>query len=231
MAVLEVQRRTAWVGSNPDPTVVGMTITGGINWFGRRYGLGADSIVTVELVDGLGRLRMVTRPRTRSCSGRSAVAATTSGSSPGRSSHCTPPPRCTTVNDGDVAAQAIHNVKTVLAAAGMTLADVVRYDVHATDLHVYFMNGGHEQVAKRFGHVGTFPAGGIAAQVPALAVPGGRDHGDRGPLTPTVPRPGTPRVGERVRPARGLRRAAGCRRRQRPLRRGPRATVPGGAAA
>ena len=34
-----------------------MTITGGISWFGRAYGVGADSIVTVELVDGLGRLR------------------------------------------------------------------------------------------------------------------------------------------------------------------------------
>ena len=57
---VDVQRRTAWVGagvkagellaeldgtgltflagSNPDPTVVGMTITGGISWFGRAYG-------------------------------------------------------------------------------------------------------------------------------------------------------------------------------------------------
>ncbi len=76
---VDVQRRTAWVGagvkagellaaldgtgltflagSNPDPTVVGMTITGGISWFGRAFGLGADSLVTVELVDGLGRQR------------------------------------------------------------------------------------------------------------------------------------------------------------------------------
>ena len=76
---VDVRRRTAWVGagvkagellaeldgtgltflagSSPDPTVVGLTITGGISWFGRKYGLGADSIVTVELVDGLGRLR------------------------------------------------------------------------------------------------------------------------------------------------------------------------------
>ena len=78
---VDLERRTAWVGagvkagelcdeldgtgliflcgSNPDPTVVGMTITGGISWFGRAYGLGADSIVTVEIVDGLGRLRRV----------------------------------------------------------------------------------------------------------------------------------------------------------------------------
>ncbi len=79
---VDVQRRTAWVGagvkagellteldgtgltflagSNPDPSVVGMTITGGISWFGRAYGLGCDSIATIELVDGLGRLRRVT---------------------------------------------------------------------------------------------------------------------------------------------------------------------------
>ncbi len=78
---IDLERRTAWVGagvkagelcaeldgtgltflcgSNPDPTVVGMTITGGLSWFGRAYGLGADSIVTVEIVDGLGRLRRV----------------------------------------------------------------------------------------------------------------------------------------------------------------------------
>ena len=79
------------------------------------------------------------------------------------------------LHDGDVAgqaAQAMDNVETVLAAAGMTLSDVVRYDVHATDLQDYFMSGGHEQVAKRFGQAGNIPAGGIATQVPALAVPG-----------------------------------------------------------
>ena len=79
------------------------------------------------------------------------------------------------VDDGDVAgqaAQAMDNVETVLAAAGMTLADVVRYDIHATDLQDYFMSGGHEQVAKRFGQAGNIPAGGIATEVPALAVPG-----------------------------------------------------------
>ncbi len=48
-------------GSNPDPTVVGMAITGGMSWFGRAYGLAANSIVSAELVDGLGRLRRVSR--------------------------------------------------------------------------------------------------------------------------------------------------------------------------
>ncbi len=57
LAELDGTGLTFLAGSNPDPTVVGLTITGGISWFGRKYGLGADSIVTVELVDGLGRLR------------------------------------------------------------------------------------------------------------------------------------------------------------------------------
>ncbi len=79
------------------------------------------------------------------------------------------------VHAGDVAGQAaraMDNVETVLAAAGMTLADVVRYDLYATDLQDYFMSGGHEQVAKRFVQAGNLPAGGIATQVSALALPG-----------------------------------------------------------
>src|SRR6185436_11727598 len=54
---LEGTGLTFLCGSNPDPSVTGMTITGGISWFGRAYGLGADNIVSVELVDGLGRVR------------------------------------------------------------------------------------------------------------------------------------------------------------------------------
>jgi len=56
-AALEGTGLTFLCGSNADPSVTGMTITGGISWFGRAYGLGADSIVSVELVDGLGRVR------------------------------------------------------------------------------------------------------------------------------------------------------------------------------
>ena len=47
-------------GSNPDPSVVGMTITGGISWFGRAFGIGCDSILAVEIVDGTARRRTVT---------------------------------------------------------------------------------------------------------------------------------------------------------------------------
>ena len=57
LAALEGTGLTFLAGSNPDPSVTGMTITGGISWFGRAYGLGADSIVSVEMVDGLGRCR------------------------------------------------------------------------------------------------------------------------------------------------------------------------------
>lgn len=76
--------------------------------------------------------------------------------------------------EGDMAGQArlaMDNVETVLEAAGMTLEDVVRYDVHVTDLGDYFAHG-HEHVAKRFAAAGVVPAGGIAAEVSALAVPG-----------------------------------------------------------
>ncbi len=59
LAELEGTGLTFLAGSNPDPTIVGLTVTGGISWFGRKFGLGADSVVTVELVDGLGRLRTV----------------------------------------------------------------------------------------------------------------------------------------------------------------------------
>lgn len=72
---------------------------------------------------------------------------------------------------GRQAAAAMDNVETVLAAAGMTLSDVVRYDLHVTDLQDYFVHG-HQHVARRFAEAGVVPAGGIATQVPALAVPG-----------------------------------------------------------
>ena len=78
------------------------------------------------------------------------------------------------VHEGDMAGQSartMDNVETVLAAGGMTLGDVVRYDVHTTSLQDYFTNGA-EQVVKRFAQAGIIPAGGIATEVPALAVPG-----------------------------------------------------------
>ena len=64
------------------------------------------------------------------------------------------------------AAQTMDNVETVLAAGGMTLADVVRYDVHTTSLQDYFTQGA-EQVVKRFAQAGQHP-------VRRHRLPGGR---------------------------------------------------------
>lgn len=47
------------IGSNPHPSVVGLTLAGGLSWFGRAFGLGCDSIVSAEIVDGAGRIRQV----------------------------------------------------------------------------------------------------------------------------------------------------------------------------
>ena len=77
------------------------------------------------------------------------------------------------VHEGDMAGQAnatMDNVEAVLAAAGMGLADVVRYEVHTTDLASYFAEGA-EHLVKRFAQVGNVPAGGIACEVTALALP------------------------------------------------------------
>ncbi len=53
----------------------------------------------------------------------------------------------------------------------MTLSDVVRYDIHSTDLQDYFRFG-HAEVVKRFAEAGVVPAGGIPTAVPALSIPG-----------------------------------------------------------
>jgi 2-iminobutanoate/2-iminopropanoate deaminase len=74
---------------------------------------------------------------------------------------------------GDMAGQvqlAMDNVETVLAAGGMSLADVVRLDVYTTDIAQYFEKG-HALVAGRCHAHGRVPAGGILAQVGALAMP------------------------------------------------------------
>lgn len=47
------------VGSNPHPSVVGLTLTGGLSWFGRAFGFGCDSIIGAEMIDGAGEVRQV----------------------------------------------------------------------------------------------------------------------------------------------------------------------------
>ncbi len=78
------------------------------------------------------------------------------------------------VHLGDMEAQArqvMVNLEVVLAEAGMHLGHVVRWDVYTTDLQRYFELG-HQHVAAGLCVDGRFPAGGVAAQVVALAVPG-----------------------------------------------------------
>ncbi len=51
LAALDGTGLTFLAGSNPDPSVVGMTITGGMSWFGRQYGLAANAVCSFDLVD------------------------------------------------------------------------------------------------------------------------------------------------------------------------------------
>jgi hypothetical protein len=60
LAALDGTGLTALVGGSPDPTVVGLTLGGGISWFGRAYGLGANSVVALDVVDAAGHLVHVT---------------------------------------------------------------------------------------------------------------------------------------------------------------------------
>lgn len=48
------------VGSNPDVSVVGFLLGGGLSWFGRRHGVAAHSLRAVELVRATGEHRRVT---------------------------------------------------------------------------------------------------------------------------------------------------------------------------
>jgi FAD binding domain/Berberine and berberine like len=43
-------------GSSPDVGVVGYSLGGGISWLGRRYGLSANSVTEIELVDAEGQI-------------------------------------------------------------------------------------------------------------------------------------------------------------------------------
>ena len=94
------------------------------------------------------------------------------------SGQCSIGPDGTPLHLGDMAGQAqqaMDNVQTVLDAAGLTLADVVRYDVYTTDIGTY-LTSGHQHVAGRFAGAGVgagvLPAGGICAQVQSLAMDG-----------------------------------------------------------
>ncbi len=60
LAALEGTGLSYLAGSNSDPSVVGLTIGGGMSWFGRKHGLAANAVLSVDLVDGFGQMRQVT---------------------------------------------------------------------------------------------------------------------------------------------------------------------------
>ncbi len=60
LAALQGTGLTFLAGSSPDPTVVGMTLTGGMSWFGRAYGFAANAVESVQIVDAHGEQRTVT---------------------------------------------------------------------------------------------------------------------------------------------------------------------------
>jgi FAD/FMN-containing dehydrogenase len=61
MARLDGTGLVALCGSNPDPSVVGLTLGGGVSWFTRKYGFTANSVVSFDVVDPCGDLVTVTR--------------------------------------------------------------------------------------------------------------------------------------------------------------------------
>lgn len=76
------------------------------------------------------------------------------------------------VHEGDMGGQlalAIDNLESVLAAAGMTLANLVRLNVYTTDVDALFPHYG--QLAGRLGAVGVAPTTTMLG-VTRLAVPG-----------------------------------------------------------
>lgn len=75
-------------------------------------------------------------------------------------------------HEGDMGAQlalAIDNLESVLAAAGMTLANLVRLNVYTTDVDALFPHYG--QLAGRLGAAGVAPTTTMLG-VTRLAVPG-----------------------------------------------------------
>ncbi|RJK97101.1 RidA family protein [Vallicoccus soli] len=75
-------------------------------------------------------------------------------------------------HEGDMAAQlalSLDNLEAVLAGAGMSLADVVRLDVHATDVDLLLQHYG--VLVGRLGAAGAAPPTTVLGVV-RLAVPG-----------------------------------------------------------
>jgi hypothetical protein len=61
MQALDGTGLTALCGSNPDPSVVGLSLGGGVSWFTRKHGFTANSVLAFDAVDATGTLVHVTR--------------------------------------------------------------------------------------------------------------------------------------------------------------------------
>ena len=61
MAQLDGTGLTALCGSNADPSVVGLSLGGGVSWFTRKYGFTANSVVSFDVVDARGERVVVDR--------------------------------------------------------------------------------------------------------------------------------------------------------------------------
>ena len=59
LAALEPTGLAAPAGSNPDPSVVGYTLGGGLSWFSRAWGLAAHAVTGFDVVDHDGTPRRV----------------------------------------------------------------------------------------------------------------------------------------------------------------------------
>jgi hypothetical protein len=61
MSELDDTGLIALCGSNPDPSVVGLLLGGGVSWFTRAHGFTANSVLSVDLVNPAGELVHVTQ--------------------------------------------------------------------------------------------------------------------------------------------------------------------------
>jgi FAD/FMN-containing dehydrogenase len=61
MAALDGTGLTALCGSNPDPSVVGLCLGGGVSWFTRKHGFTANSVLGFDVVDATGERYHVDR--------------------------------------------------------------------------------------------------------------------------------------------------------------------------
>lgn len=59
LAALDGTGLVALSGSNPDPSVIGLLLGGGVSWFTRKHGFTANSVLAFDVVDPSGTLRRV----------------------------------------------------------------------------------------------------------------------------------------------------------------------------